>query len=334
MTLSMVITDSSTMFSFLSPPSSPFQPPPILYRILSSPLKFITQSLYPTILFLRGSALTASSPYPSVRLVCISDTHTHKPDSLPPGDVLVHAGDLTNEGSVAEIQDQIDWLASLLYEHIIVVCGNHDSYFDPRARRKVDIGKEIKWGKVHYLQHSSLKLLFSQQGNRQLCFYGAPQIPQCGGKDFAFQYNKGHDAWAGTVPLDTNVLITHTPPRHHRDLPRGMGCGFLLKEVWRVKPEVHIFGHVHAGWGRESAFWDESQRVFEKLCERGERGVLEDFMAVRAWLDVMKLAMSGLLGILWSRVWGGNSGGSLMINAALAYRSTGELGNPPQVVDL
>lgn len=37
------------------------------------------------------------------RIVCISDTHNYT-FKLPKGDVLIHAGDLTNQGSYAEVR--------------------------------------------------------------------------------------------------------------------------------------------------------------------------------------------------------------------------------------
>ncbi len=322
------------MVSLFKPPSSSFEPPSVPYRILNSPLRFLAQTLYSLFLQLRGSAVRKPPPMSAVRIVGISDTHTHKPMILPPGDVLVHAGDLSNDGTLAEIQDQIDWLSSLPYDHKIVICGNHDGFFDPRSRRKEDLKIDVEWGDVRYLQHSSLELKFTKKANRQLNFFGAPQIPQCGGNDFAFQYPRTDDAWSGTIPPETDVLITHTPPRHHLDLPTGMGCDFLLREVWKVRPSLHIFGHVHAGSGREEVGWDETQRIFEKLCARSERGVLIDILAVRAWIDLVKLAVYGILGIFWSRIWGGDGYGSILVNSALMYRSSGQLGNPPQVVEI
>ena len=173
-----------------------------------------------------------------------------------------------------------------------------------------------------------------QDGKRHLSFYGAPQIPQCGGRDFAFQYGREEDAWTGTIPMDTDVLITHTPPRHHLDLPIGMGCDYLRREIWRVRPQVHVVGHVHAGYGKEYCYWDESQRIYETLCARGERGVLREVVAIKAWIDVVLLAVYGVLGVLWSRVWGGHDEPTLLVNCSLTYRSTGRLGNPPQILDI
>lgn len=37
------------------------------------------------------------------RFVCISDTHNYT-FKLPKGDVLIHAGDLTNQGSLSEVR--------------------------------------------------------------------------------------------------------------------------------------------------------------------------------------------------------------------------------------
>ena len=323
--------------SFLfSPPLSPFEPSSLPYRVLSSPAKYLVQQLYALILFLRGPSYQPHPASSRIRLVCISDTHTNKPSSLPRGDVLIHAGDLTNDGTAHDIQDQIDWLNSLPYKHIIVIAGNHDSYFDPSSRfpRDKALGKEIRMRDVHYLQHASLKLSFPETGGRELNFYGAPQIPACGGEEFAFQYKREDDAWSGTIPTDTDVLITHTPPRHHLDMPWGVGCDFLRKETWRVRPKVHICGHVHAGHGRENQFWDESQRVYEGLCARGESGVVWDLVAIWVWIGIVRLAVFGALGILWSRVWGGDNVGGVIVNASLMYRSSGQILNPPEIVDI
>jgi len=316
------------------PPSSPFEPPSSLYQILSSPLKFLIRHIHALLLLLRGPSYRPPRTN-RIRIVCLSDTHTRTPHTVPPGDILIHAGDLSNAGTVAQIQAQLDWLNTLPHKEKVVIAGNHDSYFDPSSRGTVsDPDKSLEWGKIHYLQHNSITLAFPGHGNRRLNIYGAPQIPECGGEEFAFQYKHEEDMWSGTVPRETDVLITHTPPRHHLDLPAGMGCEFLLEECWRVRPAVHVFGHVHAGYGRENIFWDDEQRVYEKLCARQDGGIISDLFAVGAWIGAVKVILYGVQGLLWSRVWGGDEGGCIMVNASLAYRSTGKLENPVQVVDI
>lgn len=69
-----------------------------------------------------------------IRVVCISDTHgDHRKlsDSLPRGDVLIHAGDFTRFGKLEHAQDFNLWLAEMKaqndFQQIIVVNGNHES---------------------------------------------------------------------------------------------------------------------------------------------------------------------------------------------------------------
>lgn len=45
-------------------------------------------------------------PTRRTRIVCISDTH-NSTVKLPKGDVLIHAGDLTNQGSYAEVRSPV-----------------------------------------------------------------------------------------------------------------------------------------------------------------------------------------------------------------------------------
>ena len=46
------------------------------------------------------------------RFVCISDTHSHIVP-VPPGDVLIHAGDLSSWGTLKQLKTTIDWLITL-----------------------------------------------------------------------------------------------------------------------------------------------------------------------------------------------------------------------------
>lgn len=56
------------------------------------------------------------------RIVCISDTHNQTP-KLPRGDVLIHAGDLTNQGSYSELKKAVNWLERQEFEAMVVVAG-------------------------------------------------------------------------------------------------------------------------------------------------------------------------------------------------------------------
>lgn len=71
-----------------------------------------------------------------MRLVCLSDTHTmHKGLRIPDGDVLVYAGDCTEDGSVREVRQFEDWIDSLPHRTKLIVPGNHDRYLASRSLR-------------------------------------------------------------------------------------------------------------------------------------------------------------------------------------------------------
>lgn len=86
-----------------------------------------------------------SKPKDSIRVVCISDTHTlHKKIEVPDGDILIHAGnsgsfspsefrilgDFTCKSLPKEIKNFNTWLKSLPHKHKVVIAGNHEITFD------------------------------------------------------------------------------------------------------------------------------------------------------------------------------------------------------------
>ncbi|KAI9731102.1 MAG: hypothetical protein M1818_007959 [Claussenomyces sp. TS43310] len=306
-----------------------------LDRILLSPLRVIVQFIYLALLTIRGAPFKPTKNKPAIRIVCISDTHTRTPN-VPVGDLLIHSGDLTNAGTIEEIQAQLDWLEELPHRYKLVIAGNHDSYFDVKSRKDEDKGpgKKLNLHRIHYLQDESIQLRF--KGGRTLNIYGAADIPQCGGSDFAFQYRRDLPPWTNRIPISTDVLITHTPPRYHLDL--DLGCSSLLEEIWRVKPRLHVFGHVHSGHGRETVFWDPGQAAYERLMSSTKHGVLHDLVPNASWIDALRVIWYGVKGVLWQYLMVGNKGanGGVLVNAALAYQSSNppRLGNPAEVVVL
>ncbi|KAL2868956.1 metallophosphatase domain-containing protein [Aspergillus lucknowensis] len=364
--------------------STPYHRRPYADYLLASPLAALLSPLHHLLLRLRGLPRLPPPDAPPIRIVCISDTHTLEWADIPEGDLLIHAGDLSNDGSVREIQAAVDWLRKLPHPHKVVVCGNHDSYFDIRSRlqedrdqpfaavssstaslRSVDdfeSSHRIDWGDIHYLQHSSVTITFPalpqpssdssallSSRSRSLTLYGAPQIPALMplGPEHAFTYPPDHDAWSSTVPANTDILITHTPPQSHCDLSPiySTGCPFLLAESWRVRPLLHVFGHLHAAYGKEPVYWDEAQRAWERICKsrlsRAKKsrfsslfGFLRDLFDVSGWVDSARVLVYGMLGVVWAKVWGGEQRGGWMVNAACMYNDSGRLGNKPHVIVL
>jgi hypothetical protein len=99
---------------------------------------------------------------------------------------------------------------------------------------------------------------------RQVKIYGAPRTPGSGQRAFGFQYDQEkEDVWAGKIPPDTDILLTHGPPKFHLD--QCLGCDQLLREIWRARPGVVVFGHIHSGHGQNLMVYDSVQYLYEKI---------------------------------------------------------------------
>ena len=75
-----------------------------------------------------------TKPAGAVRVVCVSDTHshhscdghTHDPPAIPDGDILIHAGDFSYTGLQKEVDEFCTFLDALPHRTKIVIAGNHD----------------------------------------------------------------------------------------------------------------------------------------------------------------------------------------------------------------
>ncbi|KAG6037441.1 hypothetical protein E4U41_005083 [Claviceps citrina] len=220
-------------------------------------------------------------------VVCLSDTHNTRPP-VPDGDLLLHAGDLTEGGSFQELQDQLDWLSSLPHAHKVLIAGNHDRLLDADfvARFPDKIceepgasGADLDWHGMTYLDHASTTVRFAN--GRTLRIFGSPRTPLCG--TFAFQYPPIRDVWAGAVPPGTDVLLTHGPPRGYLDLD-GKGCPHLLREMARTRPALVVFGHIHAGHGVREVSYRGLERGYQRaMAGEGSWAVV---LAMMFWLLV------------------------------------------------
>ncbi len=175
-----------------------------------------------------------------VRFVAISDTHgLHAALPVPAGDVLIHAGDITRRGDIADVPPFNAWLGTLPHRYKVVIAGNHDFCFEHSSAAAALLTNAI------YLEDSAVTIA-------GLRIYGSPWQPRF--HDWAFNLERGpalRAKWAA-IPADTNVLITHGPPYGHGDRTvRGeqVGCVDLLETVRQLRPRAHIFGHIHEGWG-------------------------------------------------------------------------------------
>ena len=63
-----------------------------------------------------------------MKILHLSDTHGlhHQIHDMPEADVIVHSGDISNNGTEEEVLDFLNWFIELPYQHKIFVTGNHD----------------------------------------------------------------------------------------------------------------------------------------------------------------------------------------------------------------
>lgn len=180
-------------------------------------------------------------------IVCISDTHgLHQQIEVPAGDILIVAGDFTDNGSAFEVRDFDSWLAQLPHPHKVVVAGNHD-----RCLEKMSMEEARSWlPSCHYLKDSAVELEVGD--HRHIKIHGSPFTPDF--YNWAFMLPRGPELqqkWK-LIPESTDILVTHGPPAGYRDwVPRGerTGCVDLRDTVERLAIPLHLFGHIHAQHG-------------------------------------------------------------------------------------
>lgn len=180
------------------------------------------------------------------KIVHISDTHgKHKlipKSSIGTGDIIIHTGDISEQGEYYEIKVFLDWFADLPFEHKIFIAGNHDFWFETN----IDIQEIYKEKNVHYLYENEIII-------DGIKFFGTPWQPYFLG--WAFNLEKGSkelEAKWNKIPNDTDILLTHNPPFGILDKVRegNMGCPLLLKKILEIKPKIHTFGHNHMCYGK------------------------------------------------------------------------------------
>ncbi|KAK7756258.1 hypothetical protein SLS62_001854 [Diatrype stigma] len=271
-------------------------------QFLRRPCVYLARELYNR--RQQSSAVLPLAPPPSlppqagsdpVSVVCISDTHNTQP-ALPDGDILIHAGDLTQSGTFQELEVAIAWLRRQPHPIKIVVAGNHDLLLDAdrdnhngvaSAGDDVDaaaLRRSLDWGDIIYLEDEETTVTVTCNNNnnsnsngqrrlRHLRVYGSPRTPRHG--SWAFQYPRETDVWASekhAVPGGVDVLVTHGPPQGHLDAAAGLGCAHLLGALWgaRPRPRLHVFGHVHEGGaGVEALRFDGLQAAYERTVAAG-----------------------------------------------------------------
>jgi Icc-related predicted phosphoesterase len=193
-----------------------------------------------------------------LRITVLSDTHTKhheiNSESLPGGNLIIHAGDLMNSGyKQTEITDFLTWFDSLnQYDAAVFIAGNHDRFFEYNPEEVKEILSNV-WST--YLQDNTMIYINKEQ--TQGCkIYGSPWQPEF----YNWAFNLPRNGWEleqkwNQIPKDTDILVTHGPPQDHLDVSGPpynqphLGCELLRVKVNEQPPKIHVFGHIHGGYG-------------------------------------------------------------------------------------
>ena len=186
-----------------------------------------------------------------MKILHLSDTHGlhHRIKDMPGADVIVHSGDISNNGTEEEVLDFLNWFIELNYSHKIFVTGNHDlCLWDAE-------GIEELPDNIHFLQDKGVEI--------------------DGVKFFGIAYNHSEEL----IPIGTDIVITHEPPVMILDKSAGThwGNASLRNRILEIKPRYHLFGHAHDGYGinkqdgivfSNAALLDDMNRLVRKPIHR------------------------------------------------------------------
>jgi len=178
-----------------------------------------------------------------MKIAVISDTHgLHHGLKLEPADMIIHAGDVTGNGSRRQVLSFLEWFRNLDIEYKVMIAGNHDFFFEQSSTLEI---MEMLDYEVIYLNDSGIRI-------NGIYIWGSPIQPAF--NNWAFNRERGiaiKKHW-DLIPEKTDILITHGPPYGILDKTisgERTGCSDLQARIKKVKPWYHIFGHIHESYG-------------------------------------------------------------------------------------
>ena len=193
-----------------------------------------------------------------MKIIHISDTHRQERYlSIPDGDVLIHSGDI-DARSIPDVVEFNVWLKKLPHKKKIFVPGNHDFIFQTSPNI------------INQFLTEAEVLIDASTTYEGVKFFGSPwTLPFF---DWAFMKNELELAEIyQKAPSNIDVLITHGPPFGVLDYIKRSGCvgsNALLHLIYNIRPKLHLFGHIHEGYGTKEFSWDDNGN-FSTLFSNG-----------------------------------------------------------------
>lgn len=179
-----------------------------------------------------------------MKIVALSDTHWKLKDikKIPEGDVFVFAGDWSvSNGGLSDVITFATFLKKVPCTYKLIVAGNHDFC----AQQEPAMVKQL------FSEAGATYLMDSGETINNVHFWGSPWTPLFMNWAFMKEDYELAKHW-NAIPKNTDVLITHGPAYGILDKLsdcNNVGSQTLEERIKNIKPAVHIFGHIHCGYG-------------------------------------------------------------------------------------
>ncbi len=165
-------------------------------------------------------------PYKNKTLAVFFDTHgKHRKLPLIESDIAIHLGDACDFGNDIQFRDFLEWFGNYPAKHKIFVAGNHELQWELEP----ELFLELFPKNIIFLENRVMKL-------EEITFVSVPA------RMGLHHYPKLK------LPERTDFLLTHAPAKGILD--NGLGCPILEKFIKKLKPEYHLFGHIHQTAGQ------------------------------------------------------------------------------------
>ncbi|KAJ4358166.1 uncharacterized protein N0V89_002745 [Didymosphaeria variabile] len=289
-----------------------------------------------------------------VRFLIMSDTHDRQNEilpSTPQSDVLLHCGDLTEDGSPEAIARAIDAFLQVDAELKLFIAGNHEISLDKEyylseggtEENHLKARSAISIPRIRFLEEGTHE--FTLKSGAHFKIFVSPWTPKYGSS--AFQYRSDEDrfnganitpSWArnvgkedSVIPDGVDIVMTHGPPKYVLDKTAdgsSPGCEHLRRAIARVRPRLHCFGHVHKGYGAQRVRYDNKKKLAEEGDDRMD-------LLPQEWVGKNQAKRKGYASLPPSsaEAFRKNQEETLMVNAA-SMDDENEPKNKPWLVEL
>ncbi|KAI4712894.1 hypothetical protein J4E89_001872 [Alternaria sp. Ai002NY15] len=299
-----------------------------------------------------------------VRFLILSDTHgAELPENLPPCDVFLHCGDLTEDGTPESISKALRTLGKVEAKLKLVIAGNHEISLDKsywlsqggtetdaeRAEALVssDASSEASRNGITFLKEGTHT--FKLACGATFKVYASPYTPLYGASAFQYPSNEdrfnpsGTPPWAknvgtetSTIPNDVDIVMTHGPPKYILDTTsddQSAGCEHLRRAIARVQPRLHCFGHIHTPrrWFYQAHVLDFTGRGEAELDAGSDTRTI-----TKVWIGENSARRKGFKSLPPgpAQKFRDNKQQTLCVNAAMEVTEPGVLEHPPWLVEL